>query len=139
MSIRQSTKPQIIDLAHPVQISESEMVSPMAESDGELHPCLTGIPMWIPMGFPGSTQNLYFEHFHALATKWPQDPRRSIITIFVPWPPNGRRKSILNILEASGHLWGISGTSGRELGGSWEVKGAWGILGCKNVDFKMCL
>ena len=42
---------------------------------------------------PGSSQKFHFEHFWALAAKWPQEGlRRFILSIFVPWPPNAPRR-----------------------------------------------
>ena len=47
---------------------------------------------------PGCLQKAHFKHFGALATKWPQEaPRRLILSILVPGPPNGPKRLILSI------------------------------------------
>ncbi len=43
---------------------------------------------------PGASKEAHFEHFGALAAKWAQEaPRRLILSILVPWPPNGPRSA----------------------------------------------
>ena len=42
---------------------------------------------------PGDPQKAHFKHFGALAPTCPQEtPRRLILSILVPWPPNGPKR-----------------------------------------------
>jgi hypothetical protein len=42
---------------------------------------------------PGGSQKAHVQHFWALAAKWLQEaPRKLILSIFGPWPPNGPRR-----------------------------------------------
>ena len=77
-------------------------------------------PFWAFSGFghqmaPGSSQKAHFEHFQALATKWPQEaPRRPILSVFGLWP-------IWTYLSLFGSIWAHLGLS----------KAIWAYLGLK--------
>ena len=45
---------------------------------------------------------------------------------------------IRGLWEASWRHLGTFGASLEHLGGNWEVEGAWGLLGSRNVDFTTC-
>ncbi len=49
-----------------------------------------------------------------------------------------QRCHIRGFWEASWRHLGISEAYLEQLGGSWEVVGAWGLLGSRNIDFTMC-
>ena len=52
-----------------------------------------------PPNAPRSASEGSFKHFRALATKWRREClRRLILSIFVPWPPNGPQESLRRLI-----------------------------------------